>query len=572
MTTRTRRAALAGALLLTAFAGVGRAAAQGDGNSSAQQAGAKEYVVLATDATTTAAAEAAVVAAGGQVTNVNTDVGLLTVVSADAAFAGKVRASSSVSGVARNRPIGEAPASVRKNRGQDVEKLTAERAAAKGQRQARGDDGEGEPLADLQWDMKMIGATEDGSYAINQGNKGVLVGIIDTGIDGSHPDLKPNFDKELSRNFTEDIPEIDGPCADETDHSCKDPANVDDNGHGSHVAGTVAAALNGIGIGGIAPKVTLVNLRAGQDSGFFFLAATVDALTYAGRNGIDVVNMSFYTDPWLYNCAANPADSPDQQAEQRTIIDATQRAARFARRNGVTLIAALGNENTDLGNPTSDDTSPDFPLGTNYPRTVDNTCIDVPTETEGVISVSSIGPSGKKADYSNYGTEQTDLSAPGGFFRDFIDDPAKNRRPENLILSPYPFNVAMSEGFVDTVTGQPLDDFVIADCKGATAKTCTYWQYLQGTSMASPHAVGVAALVVSAHGHRDKEHGGLTLDPGEVEHIMRQTATKTPCPAVNPVTYTAEGRDSSYDAACVGTTNRNGIYGSGIVNALGAVR
>ena len=52
-----------------------------------------------------------------------------------------------------------------------------------------------------------------------------------------------------------------------------------------------------------------MNLRAGQDSGFFFLQPTVDALTYAGRNGIDVVNMSFFTDPWLYNCADNPADS-----------------------------------------------------------------------------------------------------------------------------------------------------------------------------------------------------------------------------------------------------------------------
>ncbi len=104
----------------------------------------------------------------------------------------------------------------------------------------------------------------------------------------------------------------------------------------------------------------MVNLRAGQDSGFFFLSPTVDALTYAGRHGIDVVNMSFYTDPWLYNCADNPADSPDAQAEQRTIIAATQRAVSFARRNGVTLVSAEGNEHTDLGNPTSDATSPDY--------------------------------------------------------------------------------------------------------------------------------------------------------------------------------------------------------------------
>jgi subtilisin family serine protease len=175
---------------------------------------------------------------------------------------------------------------------------------------------------------------------------------------------------------------------------------VDDNGHGTHVAGTIAAALNGLGIAGVAPGVTLVNIRAGQDSGYFFLQETVDALTYAGDIGVDVVNMSFYTDPWLYNCPNNPADSPEAQQEQRTIIVATQRAVIYARLHGVTLIAALGNEHTDLGNPTFDDTSPDYPPGAAYPRTVDNTCVDVPAETLGVTSVSAVGPSTRKAYYS----------------------------------------------------------------------------------------------------------------------------------------------------------------------------
>ena len=94
-------------------------------------------------------------------------------------------------------------------------------------------------------------------------------------------------------------PSIDGPCeyAD-----CVDPANVDNDGHGTHVAGTVASPVNAVGITGVAPEATLVNIRAGQDSGYFFLGPTVDALTYAADAGIDVVNMSFYVDPWLYNC------------------------------------------------------------------------------------------------------------------------------------------------------------------------------------------------------------------------------------------------------------------------------
>ena len=92
------------------------------------------------------------------------------------------------------------------------------------------------------------------------------------------------------------------------------------------MAGTVAAALNGLGTAGIAPKVTLVNIRAGQDSGYFFLMESVNALTYAGDIGVDVVNMSYFIDPWLFNCRHNTADSPDEQMEQRTIVEATERA------------------------------------------------------------------------------------------------------------------------------------------------------------------------------------------------------------------------------------------------------
>ena len=64
------------------------------------------------------------------------------------------------------------------------------------------------------------------------------------------------------------MPDIDGPCE---FPSCVDPVGWDDDGHGTHVAGTIAAALNGFGVSGVAPNVTLVNIRGGQDSGYFFL-------------------------------------------------------------------------------------------------------------------------------------------------------------------------------------------------------------------------------------------------------------------------------------------------------------
>jgi len=520
-----------------------------------------EYVVAYADGASAASARAAIKAAGGTVVKENTQVGVATVKSSNPSFIAAAGRQSALVGAARNRPIGKLPSGAAPKA--DVERLSAaERAAAKRSASTNGHAPGQEPLADKQWDMRMVDATPSGSYRVDQGSHGVMVGIIDTGVDGHHPDIKPNFNRALSRNFTTDIPLVDGPC----EHpSCVDPADEDDDGHGTHVAGLVGAALNGLGTAGVAPKVTLVNVRAGQDSGFFFLQPTVDAIVYAGLVGIDVINMSFFTDPWLFNCLDNPADSPEEQLEQLTVRVATQRAINFARGHGVTPVAALGNEHTDLGNPTLDETSPDFPPGTEKSRPVDNSCITVPTETRGVISISALGPSGYKADYSNYGIEQTDFSAPGGWFRDYFGLP-QNRQVENLNLSPYPLNVAIANGDLNP-DGTPNTPFVLRDCRGST---CALYQYLQGTSMASPHAAGVAALIVSAHGKHDGQHGGLTLDPSAVERILTRTAKQTPCPSPPNFAY-PDDRDPTFDGVCEGTLARNGIYGRGVVNALTAV-
>jgi subtilisin family serine protease len=551
---------VAAALALPARAGPSvRAALNAQAQSSDRlQSANGEYVVAYTDGASTAAARAAVKAAGGTILKENTRVGVATVRSANPAFVRAAAGQRALVGAARNRPIGRIPsgASAAKD---EVEHLTAaERAAAKAGSGRAGRVPGQEPFADKQWDMRMIDATPSGSYRVNQGRRGVLVGIIDSGIDGNHPDLRANFNRRLSRNFATDIPLIDGPC----EHpSCVDPVDEDDDGHGTHVAGLVAAGLNGLGTAGVAPKVTLVNIRGGQDSGFVFLQPVVDALVYAGLVGIDVVNMSFYIDPWLYNCLANPADSPEAQAEQRTVRVATQRAVNFARSHSVTPIAAMGNQHTDLGNPTFDDTSPDFPPGAAYPRDVDNSCITVPTETRGVISISALGPSGYKADYSNYGIEQTDFSAPGGWFRDYFGLP-QNRQLENENLSPMP--QALAEEALQDPANVP---FILRDCRGTT---CAYYQYLQGTSMAAPHATGVAALIISAHGRKDRRHGGLTMSPRAVERVMTRTAKQTPCPSPPNFAY-PDDRDPSFDGVCEGTLAHNGIYGRGIVNALTAV-
>ncbi len=311
--------------------------------------------------------------------------------------------------------------------------------------------------------------------------------------------------------------------------------------------------------------MTLVNLRAGQDSGYFFLEPTVNALVYGANAGVDVVNMSFYVDPWLYNCTANPADSPEAQQQQRTIRWPCSGPWTYARSKGVTLIAALGNENTDLGNPVIDETSPDYPPDTAYPRTIDNSCIDVPAESEGVISVSAIGPSGNKADYSQLGPRADRRLRAGRFFRDFPGTD-RNRTPENLILAPVP--EGPRRGQRPAGGGRHAERPV----RGAGLHRGGRLRLLP---VPAGHLDGRPARRGRGGAHReplrqgDRKRGGKTLRPAVTEWYLRRSARDTACPEPRLVTY--PDRDETYNAVCEGTPERNGFYGDGIVDAAAAV-
>jgi lantibiotic leader peptide-processing serine protease len=545
--------------------------ASAEASQQSSQGAATSYVVLAKAGGSAEALAQQLRAGGATVTSINQAIGMLTVTSADTAFAARTRGLTSVYGVGHNRSIGYTPkANASPNVVEQEAQLSAGIAASPSAAKSAKP---GDPLDSLLWGMDMINAPA--AHAIERGDHRVTVGVLDTGIDGSHPDLKTNFSTKLSRNFTTDMPDIDGPCE---FAGCVDPANWDDNEHGTHVAGTIAAAANGFGLSGVAPDVTLVNIRGGQDSGYFFLGPVTNALTYAGDAGIDVVNMSFYLDPWLYNCVGGaPEDSPAAAADQEVTIAAMTRALNYADAHDVTLVNATGNNHEDMANPRHDISSPDYG-GPIYERTIDNaTCLNLPVEGPHVIGVDALGPSGKKADYSNYTTDlnsgEVEVSAPGGWFRDGFGTPTY-RTNENEILSTAPTHVLQAKGQVDaagniTPAGAALGVKKACNDEGQ----CGFYQYLQGTSMASPHAAGVAALAISAHGHKDANPArGYTWDPASVAALLASTATDHACPAGGLQSYIQEGRSAEFNATCVGTAAFNGFYGAGIVNALGVVQ
>jgi subtilisin family serine protease len=397
---------------------------------------------------------------------------------------------------------------------------------------------DGDSLSPLQWDMRQIHTPE--AHAITGGSPAVLVGDIDTGIDFNHPDLRQNIDVANSVNCVSGAP-VPGLAA------------QDDNGHGTHTAGTIAAASNGFGIVGVAPNVHIAAIKSGDAAGYFFPEAVVCGFVWAGTHHVDVTNNSYFADPYLYNCRNDPV--------QRAIWKAEQRAILFAEQNGVSVVTAEGNDSDDTAHPTQDQTSPDDT--TPVTRTVHNDCVIVPLEVSGVIGVSATGSTRQvdgdsdpndylKSFYSNYGVSVTQVTAPGG---DSI-----YRTPESVngrVLSTWPPYIGCSRSVKE----------MIGDAVEPTVVYC----YQQGTSMASPHAAGVAALIISRFGNANSPQNG-TMRPDQVKAYLDQTADPQPCPTTLPPGYAAfTGFNSGLPQVCQGGPGYNSWYGNGQVNAFNAV-
>ncbi|WP_214108130.1 S8 family serine peptidase [Acrocarpospora catenulata] len=446
------------------------------------------YVVNAVDKGHTAGAAAAVTEAGGEVMISYAQIGVVIARSTDPTFAQKVKTVAH----------GDAVSSAGATRTAALPAMTEELDAYTPDAMEN---------ATRQSDMILIGARA--AHEVNLGSATVTVGVLDDGIDANHQDLAPVVDQSKSVNCV-------GTGAPDTTPGAWRPTSITADYHGTHVAGTISAAKNNVGIVGVAPGVKLASIKVVNPDGYIFPEYAICGFIWAAEHDIQVTNNSYYVDPWLYWCESQPDQAP--------VVEAVRRAVAYTTEHGILNVAAAGNENHDLANKTVDTTSPDDT--TPVRRDLDPSCLNLPTEMPGVVTVSSttqptapataIGPwspglttQPARSSFSSFGLGVVDVAAPG-----------------SSIYSTSPSTGVSS------------------------------YRTLSGTSMASPHVAGVAALLVS-------KHPGAT--PDYIAELLRKQAIPLACPT--------SGTDYTQGRCKLDPANPavNGFFGYGLVNAYKAV-
>ena len=462
--------------------------------------------------------DVAVADAGGTITARLPEIGAIGVTSSNADFDRAINRNANVLFAVEDRIVQVLPSPTGRFRDLDAGAIDT---AGAGPVEAPGSDAQTgpEPFYNaFQWDKKRMRASSQGSYAVQQGRPEVRVAVLDTGaqvLPAPHPDIAPNLDFAESRSFYPNNPAEGDP----------DPAAWDDrNGHGSWCLSAIGAPINGIGMSGVAPRVKLVALKVIGDDGSSSFLSIARALIYAGNHKFDVASMSF------------GAYLQKSDRDTAFLLYLIKTSVQYARLNGVTPIASMGNESFDLSDGS-------------FFRDV----ILVPAEVEGVIGVSATGFFNLKASYSNYGVGKVDVSAPGG---------------DAGVQTPSP-------------TFPGLGGVLGAWAPDNPTLPGALYVFASGTSMAAPNAAGVVALIISQYGDFSGNGGRKAhMSPQAVEAILQRTANNQACPEPSLVTYylasppfppNTPAPDINPDQQCLGGAGHNGFFGKGIVDALKAV-
>ncbi|HEV2764551.1 MAG TPA: S8 family serine peptidase [Pyrinomonadaceae bacterium] len=488
---------------------------------AAAQTEEKRYVVVYNHFVPSGA-DRGVQAAGGAITARLEEVGAVVATSSNPNFIADMSRDAKVAGVAEDIPVRFIPGNERLRT-----EVLSEAAAAAAPTEPPGDHTQTGPdpfYNPFQWDKKRMRASNQGSYAVQRGRPDVTVAVLDTGADVlpvQHVDIS---NPATGTNFDAArsrsfIPVQPNPNGD------PNPAAWDDkNGHGSWCLSAVGAPINGIGMAGVAPRVRLVALKVLDDAGNGSYVSLAQALIYAGNQKFDVASMSL--GGYL------------RRADQSThvFIKLVQRAMNYARENGVTPVAALSNESFNISDG---EFMRDFLL--------------VPGEIDGVIGVSATGYFNLKASYSNYGVGKTDVAAPGGDFA--VQTP----------VNPTPLH-----------RGSVLGAWATEACGFPNC-----YVFASGTSMATPNAAGVVALIVSQYGDFTPDNSNKPhISPQRVESYLQQSANNQPCPEPREVNFftviplpgiPVGTQVEAPNQRCQGDAGYNNFYGKGIVDALKAV-
>jgi subtilisin family serine protease len=586
-----RKAAIAGVLVVGSVGIV--ATTQADAASTSARSAQKNSlgVLVARFATGTSPANmaAAIAAAGGQVVNDLSKVGRLAVVSDSADFAARLTADARVKAVWDDRVVRTGRPDV------DPNDTTGANDPALGNpgttpfpdpwHNLSSFLGETNPRGILQWDDLANGATQ--AWSTTTGDPSVRVAVIDTGVTGSHKEILPNFDNQASANTI--------PCNLLTRQfgplGQKDCSNVDTEGHGTWVASRIAGAANGFASNGIAPRSQIMGYKALSTTlGGGLTSWIVDAMIRACDAGADIINMSLggYNRPGV--------DDED------TLLWVA--ATNYCRAKGTAIFASAGNEHVRI-NRTSMvvggvpliglgvvDSGPQG-IGTALPGaplsdTDFRGLIETPAGIPGVIMVSSAGnangappagytlPSGisyptvgaldQLAYYSSYGS-RIDIAAPGGARKFGL--PRSDGGPGDFLYGGWGELGAL------TANGEICQDpslaslltFACFKVNGAA------FGWLQGTSMSSPNAAGVAALVLAANQNLQGNPNGLLA--------RLQATARTDMVNLTGPTDIGNSAPSYTGAACPtgychvkygpGLIGFSDAYGAGMVNADAAV-